>query len=143
MFTNISDDGWMRIARTLRAEDLKEEVLDFFEAHPNPSDDDLHDWADDEGYDVEEIEEIVYSLLSERLDSDSEEDYDEESDEEIEGGLADGEDPEDYDLDQLLQGIEVEFEHTDDPEIALEIVMDHLEEKNDYYDSLSKMEEEE
>jgi hypothetical protein len=141
MFTNISDTGWLRIARQLYAEDLKEEVLEFFEDHPNPSDDDLHDWAEEEGFDIEEVEEIVYSLLSKSLDNDSEEDYDE--DEEIEGGLADDEDPEKYDLDQLLKGIEVEFEHTDDPEIAMEIAMDHLEEKDDYYDSLSKMEEEE
>jgi hypothetical protein len=141
MFNNISDTGWLRIARQLYAEDLKEEVLEFFEDHPNPSDDDLHDWAEEEGFDIEEVEEIVYSLLSESLDNDSEEDYDE--DEEIEGGLADDEDPEKYDLDQLLKGIEVEFEHTDDPEIAMEIAMDHLEEKDDYYDSLSKMEEEE
>ena len=34
------------------------------------------------------------------------------------------------------------MEHTDDPKVALEITMDHLEELPDYYDHLDKMEKE-
>ena len=92
----------------------------------------------------EEIREIVEECLEDEDDDevDDSEDYEEEdSEEEIEGGLADEEDPEKYDLEQLLKGIEVEFEHTDEPEVALEIAMDHLEEQDDYYDELAKMED--
>lgn len=34
---------------------------------------------------------------------------------------------------QLQAGIDIEMEHTDNPEIAKEIAMDHLSERPDYY----------
>jgi len=43
---------------------------------------------------------------------------------------------------QLEKGIKIEYEHTDDEEIAREIAMDHLYELPDYYDRLIKMEDE-
>jgi hypothetical protein len=43
---------------------------------------------------------------------------------------------------QVSKGIEVEYEHTDDPDKAREIAMDHLKEIPDYYDRLEKMEDE-
>ena len=46
----------------------------------------------------------------------------------------------DYDPYWLAQGIIVEMEHTDDPEIAKEIAKDHLDEFPNYYQSLKKME---
>jgi len=58
----------------------------------------------------------------------------------LSGGLADEKEPSDYDPYQLTTGIEVEMEHTDDPEMSREIAMDHLEEIPDYYDRLEKME---
>ena len=66
----------------------------------------------------------------------------------IEGGLADNKKPSDFDKEQLNKGVAVELEHTDDPEKAKEIAMDHLEESKDYkgkkggkyYDLLEKME---
>lgn len=51
----------------------------------------------------------------------------------IEGGLADNKSPEDYDSEQLERGVNVEMEHTDDPNVALEIAMDHTEEDSNYY----------
>lgn len=67
------------------------------------------------------------------------------------GGRADGMTPEDIakkhglpveDIeDQLDMGIDVEAEHTNNPEIAYEIAMDHEAEIPDYYDRLKKMEE--
>jgi hypothetical protein len=60
----------------------------------------------------------------------------------IPGGLADDAEPEDFPLDQLLKGIKVELEHTDDPEVAMEIAQDHLEEHDRYYDALEDMEDE-
>lgn len=44
-------------------------------------------------------------------------------------------------LKQLIKGINVEMEHTDDSKVAYEIVMDHLYEIPDYYDKLSTIEE--
>lgn len=154
MHYRLPDSSFQKIAKQLYA-NLKDKVTEFFEEHPNPSDEELHSWAEDEGYDPHEIEELVYAMATEHMESededddetdddeDSEEEEDsEDSEEEIEGGLADGKDPEKYDLDQLLKGIEVEFEHTDKPEQALEIAMDHLEEDDDYYDDLEEMEKE-
>ena len=60
----------------------------------------------------------------------------------IEGGLADDEHLSKYDPQQISMGIEVEMEHTNDPKVALEIAMDHLEEIPDYYTHLDKMEKE-
>lgn len=43
---------------------------------------------------------------------------------------------------QLIKGIRVEKEHTDNPEVARKIALDHLEENPFYYQYLDKMEEE-
>lgn len=58
----------------------------------------------------------------------------------LKGGRADNKNPKDFNQKQLLKGMEVEFEHTDDPSIAIEIAMDHLMEDNEYYIKLAKME---
>jgi hypothetical protein len=50
--------------------------------------------------------------------------------------------PEDFDLDQLNRGTEVELEHTKSRDIATKIAMDHLAEFPNYYDALEKMEAE-
>ncbi len=43
-------------------------------------------------------------------------------------------------IDQLKKGIAVEMEHTRDPRAALEIALDHLNERPDYYDMLAAVE---
>jgi hypothetical protein len=43
---------------------------------------------------------------------------------------------------QLIKGIKVEMEHTDNPEVARKIALDHLEENPFYYQYLDKIEEE-
>lgn len=48
---------------------------------------------------------------------------------------------EDADPIELNAGIEVEMEHTDDPEIAEKIALDHLSEFPGYYTALAEMEE--
>lgn len=60
----------------------------------------------------------------------------------LKGGRADGQPITKYALDQLLMGIKVELEHTNNKMTALEIATDHLEEIPDYYTRLLKMEEE-
>jgi hypothetical protein len=62
------------------------------------------------------------------------------------GGLGDNLTVDDllykFDINQILKGIQVEYEHTNDINLSLEIVMDHLCEISDYYDRLEKMEQE-
>ena len=59
----------------------------------------------------------------------------------IPGGVGDNTNPEDVDPGQLAMGIEVEMEHTDDPEIAEEIALDHLTEDPEYYIKLKTIED--
>ena len=49
------------------------------------------------------------------------------------GGLADKKRPEDFDQEQLAIGQTIEAEHTDNPDLAREIAMDHLTEDPNYY----------
>jgi hypothetical protein len=56
----------------------------------------------------------------------------------IKGGKGDETSPYDADLNQLIVGIFVEFEHTTDVNIAISIALDHLTEHNDYYTMLIK-----
>jgi hypothetical protein len=56
------------------------------------------------------------------------------------GGLGDKANKENFDKDQIEKGLAVEMEHTNNKEIALEIVLDHLTEHPKYYDYLEDME---
>ena len=58
----------------------------------------------------------------------------------IPGGLADLAHQDDFSLDSINQGIQVELEHTNDPLVAREIAMDHLMEDPAYYSKLEIME---
>jgi len=59
----------------------------------------------------------------------------------IPGGKAEGRPFTDFPIDQLIMGKEVEKEHTSDPNMALEIAKDHLEEFPNYYTALKGMED--
>lgn len=52
----------------------------------------------------------------------------------IPGGRANGKTPSDYNKKNIEKGKNIEFEHTDNPNTAREIAMDHLEEHGTYYD---------
>jgi len=60
--------------------------------------------------------------------------------EKIPGGKAEGKSPDDFDRKEVERGHEIEFEHTDDPDTAREISMDHLQEHKNYYSGLEHME---
>lgn len=79
----------------------------------------------------------IYSILMEKYDVNIENG---EYLTQLEGGRGAGLHIEDVDPYELLAGIEVEFEHTDDPYISLEIAFDHLAEMNNYYTNLVQME---
>lgn len=51
----------------------------------------------------------------------------------LHGGMGDNKSPLDFDPEQILLGLDVESEHTDNNLIALEIVLDHLSEDPEYY----------
>ena len=57
----------------------------------------------------------------------------EETGEILKGGKGDGKSPVEFNGDQIMKGMEVEKEHTDDPMAAIEIVLDHLTEDPEYY----------
>jgi len=50
--------------------------------------------------------------------------------------------PDEVNPEQLEEGEDVEMEHTDDPDVAQRIALDHLTELPDYYTRLAEMEEE-
>lgn len=54
--------------------------------------------------------------------------------------IASGKKESDFDAAQLAMGIEVEKEHTESPEVAKRIALDHLAELSDYYTRLAAME---
>lgn len=56
------------------------------------------------------------------------------------GGDADKMDPNQFDIAQLTEGVKEEMEHTDDPNIAAEIAMDHLSQDPEYYKKLKQIE---
>jgi len=58
----------------------------------------------------------------------------------IKGGLADGISNKFFSKKQLLKGMKVEREHTNNDKIAMEIARDHLSEDPEYYIKLEKME---
>lgn len=62
----------------------------------------------------------------------------EEFQEQLEGGEADGMQPSDFDKKELILGIFVEKEHSDDKNIKMEIAMDHLAENPTYYSDSAK-----
>lgn len=61
--------------------------------------------------------------------------------EQLEGGLANGKKPDDFDKKKLQEGSKVEKEHSTNKNISTEIAMDHLTEDPNYYKKLEKIEE--
>ena len=59
----------------------------------------------------------------------------------LKGGEGEGKKASDFNKTQVDMGIMVELEHTNDPEIALEIAIDHLTEDPEYYTKLATIHE--
>lgn len=99
-------------------------VVDFFASHKTVKDSDVHSLAEKLGIDKHKFEEIIYKLLSDFFS----------------GGKSKGKSDADYDADKLAEGIKVEMEHSNNKYIAAKIAKDHLEESNEYYTDLKKIE---
>lgn len=108
--------------------DVIPEIMEFFRDNPNPSDDEIHNLADTLGVDSHEFESYIYSILGSFLGAGRAKE---------DGFTEDMADPE-----ELKKGIEIEYEHTNNPEISKRIALDHLSEIDDYYTRLIKMEKE-
>lgn len=53
----------------------------------------------------------------------------------LDGGIADDKVPDDFETEELARGAAIQTEHTDNPDVATDIAMDHLEEHPKYYDN--------
>jgi len=89
----------------------------------------------------DEEHQLLASLAGEDGEGSQEEGQEKEVDQ-LEGGLADGRQSSEFDPEQIKMGQEVEMEHTNDPDKALEIAKDHLAEDPEYYSKLKVMESE-
>lgn len=98
------------------------------------TDDVIHNFADKYKIPTPELESYIYGLAITNLDSN----LTEQRVDMIPGGKGDKTKISDVDKKQLLIGIAVEMEHTDDKKKALEISLDHLSEKGNenYYSKL-------
>lgn len=102
-------------------------IVVFLAENPRATDEQVHQWARDNGIAPERVEENIYALL---------------------GGMmrkmfkAASTPDSEFDPDQLARGIEVEKEHTDNEYVAKIIAKTHLLECKTYYTGLDKVEKE-
>jgi hypothetical protein len=121
-----------KLVKAADEQEVKDRIAELLSKNPNPSDDNVHELAEQLGVSPHDLEEVVYKMLSEQL----------THRDKIPGGRADDNVPEDFDPEQVKMGIKIELEHTDDPKLAREIALDHLSEIPDYYTRLIEMEKE-
>ena len=98
-------------------------IVKYLVDNPRPTDDEIHAWAEENGHTPEEVEEYLYALIADVMKKFSK---------------AIDEPDDKYDADELKRGIEVEKEHTDNPDLAEMIAKDHLNEVPNYYTLLDK-----
>ena len=100
-------------------EGLRCKVVEFMADNPYPTDEQVHMFASQQGVDPDQLEKVIYGMVSEII-------------EKGKGG--------DPDPNELAMGIKVEFEHTSCPKLSEYIARAHLKELPDYYSRLKKME---
>ncbi|MDP3986716.1 MAG: DUF5661 family protein [Nanoarchaeota archaeon] len=120
----------------------EQSIVDFFKENPNPDEMQVEQFATEVGMEKEELERKIYDLLTGLLNGQKElSDPVDVSGKDNEKKLRGGDEPDSqFDPEQLRNGIKVESEHTDNPEIAKQIAKAHLLEDPDYYVKLAKME---
>lgn len=114
---------------TGKTEIPEQAVIDFLSANPNPDDATLHAWAEEQGYNVHNVEAKIYELATKYTQFMAEGKANDE-----------GVKPSELPADQMAKGVKVEGEHTSIPEIKRHISADHITEFSDYYKELPKME---
>ena len=106
-----------------------EDTVEFLRGTPDPTDDDVHQWAKLHAYDLNSAESVLYKFATRYAIFMST----------GKSSLA-GITIKDVDMGELRMGVEVEQEHVDDIEMATKIAMDHLAEFSKYYTGLQQME---
>jgi len=129
----------------------KPDIEQFLAENPTPTDEQVHALADELGIEKDDVEEIIYKIAGENVEGVEGAEEIMESrkitrksirtklfEEGLSGGKAElaGTKEEDVDANQLAVGIAVEMEHTDDPEVAKRVALDHLTENEVYYTDL-------
>jgi len=103
----------------------QEAVIKFLDKNPKPTDDQFHEWAEGQGYNVHKAEQVAYRILSDIVNT----------------GKSKGKMPPGTPGKEVKQGVKVEKEHTPNPTIARKVVADHITETGPgYYPALLKME---
>lgn len=105
------------------SDDIEVKIINFFADNPNPKDNEIHKFSDDEGINTHKFEEIIYGIMGSFFGA----------------GKSKGFTGE-YDPKELSMGIKIEMEHTTNPLISERIAKDHLSEFDKYYTALVKME---
>lgn len=108
-------------------EDNKKEILQLFDKNPNPEDSKIHALATKLNVNPHELEDEIYEILTTMLKK---------------VGKHRDTPVDKFDPEQIEKGKKIEREHTDDPNLTVEIAKDHLAEIPDYYTRLEKMEKE-
>ena len=127
----LADFSEKRIIISADEDDIKNKLITFLVENPNPNDKSFHDFAEELGVDVHELESQAYKLSTQLAIF-------------LKNGRANekGITREDVDPKELQLGIDIEKEHTPDVSVAERIALDHLAEEGlpDYYTLLKKME---
>lgn len=106
-----------------KAEDLDNKIVALVMRNPNPKDEIIHNFAEQNGLQPAQVEERVYSLLSDML------------------GVQRNGTVSNISEEELRRGIQIEMEHTTNKVIAGKIATDHLTEIKNYYQWLTWMED--
>jgi len=132
-FTKIASLGFIT---AYKQAGMREELILFLKANPNPQDSDFHAWAEGKGYNVHDAEAQAYAIATEHLNEKEKVAVDLT-------GKADkeNESASDVPAKELRMGKKVETEHTFDSSITKQIALDHLAEFPDYYTRLKEMED--
>jgi len=109
---------------------VEDKIVSYLSENPNPSDEELHSWAEKESLNIHEVETAIYKLATKMVKF-------------LVGGLSvqKGIASSAVNATELKMGAKVEKEHTTDEETAIRIATDHLAEIPDYYTRLKKMED--
>lgn len=100
---------------------ITDKIIEFFQKNPNPDDHEVHNFAEEQGMEADDLEEKIYALLSSLINLKGSEIPDEK-----------------FDSKELAMGIEVEKEHHDNIMIRKAIAKAHLLENLKYYTVLLK-----
>ena len=122
-------DEFLNEAKEYSQKELETKVQEFLKKYPSGKipDSDVHKFSEELNINTNELESIFYKFAANYVNEDQ-----------VPGGKGDETDENSVDYEELQVGQAVEKEHTDDPQLAKEIALDHLTEDPKYYSKLIK-----